>query len=144
MEELTLPKFPSSYRTLYHAPPADHRTGCNHRLYRRYRLHRIHVPKNIYAKPRRGIGGHLVGLVSGSLCALIPHSFTLASISVIEFAVGVSICLMVTIDVEHPPASGAALGVVLMGFTPGAMIVVLTSSTILSLAHIFSRNYQRI
>jgi len=99
------------------------------------------MPRNIFAKPRRVIGGHIVGLISGSLCALIPHSSTLASISVISFAVGVSICLMVAIDVEHPPASGTALGVALTGFTPGAMIAVLTSSIILSLAHTFSKKF---
>lgn len=99
------------------------------------------MPRNICAKPRRVIGGHVVGLISGSLCALIPHSSTLASISVIAFAVGVSICLMVAIDVEHPPASGTALGVALTGFTPGAMIAVLTSSIILSLAHTFSKKF---
>ena len=38
------------------------------------------MPRNITAKPRRVIGGHLVGLLSGSLCALIPHSSTLATI----------------------------------------------------------------
>ena len=97
------------------------------------------MPRNICAKPRRVIGGHIVGLVSGSLCAIIPHSSTLTSISVIALAVGVSICLMVAIDVEHPPASGTALGVALTGFTPGAMIAVLTSSIILSLAHTFSK-----
>ena len=32
------------------------------------------MPRNITAKPRRVIGGHLVGLFSGSLCSLIPHS----------------------------------------------------------------------
>jgi len=99
------------------------------------------MPRNILAKPRRVIGGHVVGLISGSLCALIPHSSTLASIIVIAFAVGVSICLMVAIDVEHPPASGTALGVALTGFTPGAMIAVLTSSIILSLAHTFSKKF---
>jgi CBS-domain-containing membrane protein len=99
------------------------------------------MPRNICAKPRRVIGGHIVGLVSGSLCALIPHSSTLANISIIAFAVGISICLMVAIDVEHPPASGTALGVALTGFTPSVMIAVLTSSVILSLAHTFSKKF---
>jgi CBS-domain-containing membrane protein len=99
------------------------------------------MPRNICAKPRRVIGGHIVGLVSGSLCALIPHSSTLANISIIAFAVGVSICLMVAIDVEHPPASGTALGVALTGFTPSVMIAVLTSSVILALAHTFSKKF---
>jgi len=31
------------------------------------------MPKNIIAKTRNVVGGHIVGLVSGALCALIPH-----------------------------------------------------------------------
>jgi len=99
------------------------------------------MPRNITAKPRRVIGGHLVGLFSGSLCALIPHSSTLSSIIVFSLAVGISICLMVALDVEHPPASGTALGIALTGFSPSVMIAVLTSSIVLSLAHHFSKRF---
>lgn len=99
------------------------------------------MPRNICAKPRRVIGGHVVGLISGSLCALIPHPTTFTLILIVAFAVGVSICVMVALDVEHPPASGTALGVAITGFTPGAMIAVLTSSIILSLAHTFSKKF---
>jgi CBS-domain-containing membrane protein len=99
------------------------------------------MPRNITAKPRRVIGGHLVGLFSGSLCALIPHSSTTSSIIIFSLAIGISICLMVALDVEHPPASGTALGVAITGFSPGVMIAVLTSSLILSLAHHFSKRF---
>ncbi len=99
------------------------------------------MPRNITARPRRVIGGHLVGLISGSLCALIPHSSTLASISVYALAVGISICLMVALDLEHPPASGTALGVAITGFSPGVIIAVITSSLVLSLAHHFSKKF---
>ncbi len=53
------------------------------------------MPKNITAKPRNVIGGHLVGLTSGSLCSLIPHSLFLSSILVYSVAVGLSIFVMV-------------------------------------------------
>ncbi len=99
------------------------------------------MPRNITARPRRVIGGHLVGLFSGSLCAFIPHSSTLAAISVYALAVGISICLMVALDFEHPPASGTALGVAITGFSPGVAIAVITSSIVLSLAHHFSRKF---
>jgi CBS-domain-containing membrane protein len=99
------------------------------------------MPRNITAKPRRVIGGHLIGLISGSLCTLIPHSSTLASISVFALAVGISICLMVALDFEHPPAAGTALGVAITGFSPGVMIAVITSSLVLSLAHHFSKKF---
>ncbi|MHA1860605.1 MAG: HPP family protein, partial [Candidatus Asgardarchaeia archaeon] len=75
------------------------------------------MPKSITARPRNVIGGHMVGLISGSLFSLIPsHSF-LFSITLYSFAVGLSIFMMVVTDTEHPPAAGTALGVVVKGFS---------------------------
>ncbi len=99
------------------------------------------MPRNITAAPRRVIGGHLIGLFSGSLCALIPHSSILPSTVVYALAVGISIFLMVTLDAEHPPASGTALGIAITGFSPSAAIAVLTSTIMLSLAHRFSKRF---
>jgi len=99
------------------------------------------MPRNITAAPRRVIGGHLIGLFSGSLCALIPHSLVISSILVYSLAVGISIFLMVALDAEHPPASGTALGIAITGFSPNAAIAVLTSSIVLSLAHRFSKRF---
>jgi len=99
------------------------------------------MPRNITAAPRRVIGGHLIGLFSGSLCALIPHSSILPSIVVYSLAVGISILLMVALDAEHPPAGGTALGVAITGFSPNVMIAVLTSSIVLSLAHRFCKKF---
>jgi CBS-domain-containing membrane protein len=101
------------------------------------------MPRNTTAQPRRVIGGHVVGLISGSLCALIPHTTNLANIGVLSLAVGISICLMVALDFEHPPASGTALGVAMTGFSPGVMAAVVTSSVILSLAQHFSKRFLR-
>ena len=99
------------------------------------------MPRNITAVPRRVIGGHLIGLFSGSLCAFIPHSSVLSSVIVYSLAVGISIFLMVALDVEHPPASGTALGVAITGFSLSVVIAVLTSSIVLSLAHLFSKRF---
>lgn len=93
------------------------------------------MPTSITARPRNVIGGHLVGLVCGSACALIPQSSTLHSAVVYSLAVGLSFFLMVTVDVEHPPASGTALGVVITGFSWKVVIAIITSAVILSLAH---------
>ena len=99
------------------------------------------MPRSITAKPRRVIGGHIVGFLSGSLCALIPHSTTISAIAVYALAVGISILLMVTLDVEHPPASGTALGTAITGFSPHVMLAVITSSIVLSLAHHFLKRF---
>lgn len=95
------------------------------------------MPKNITAKPRNVIGGHLVGLLSGSLCSLIPHPLFFYSVLVYSLAVGISIFVMVVVDAEHPPASGIALGLAITGFTLNAIIAVITSVIILSLVHRF-------
>jgi len=99
------------------------------------------MPKNITARPRRVIGGHMVGLFSGSLCALIQHPSVLTTMVVYALAVGISICLMVALDFEHPPANGTALGIAITGFSPGLMLAVLTSSLLLSMAHYFSKRF---
>jgi CBS-domain-containing membrane protein len=101
------------------------------------------MPKNITARPRRVIGGHILGLLSGSLCSLIPHPSNLAPILVLSLAVGISICLMVALNFEHPPASGTALGIAMTGFSTKVFIAVLTSSLILALAHHFSKRFLR-
>ena len=99
------------------------------------------MPRNITAKPRRIIGGHIIGLLCGSLCALIPHSSSLTSIIIYSLAVGISILLMVALDFEHPPAAGTALGISMTGFSPGVLVAVLTSSIVLALAHHFSKRF---
>lgn len=99
------------------------------------------MPRNITAKPRRVIGGHLVGFVTGSLCALVPHDSMLVGIVMLALAVGISIFLMVALDFEHPPAAGTALGVAITGFSIHVMIAVITSILILSLAHHFSKRF---
>ena len=99
------------------------------------------MPRNVTAKPRRVIGGHIVGLLAGSLCALLPHHSLFPSIIVYSLAVGISICLMVALDLEHPPASGTALGIAINGFSSAAILAVLTSSILLSLAHRFSKRF---
>ena len=93
------------------------------------------LPRNITAKPRNVIGGNLVGLISGSLCALIPQPVYWISILVYSLAVGLSIFIMVITNTEHPPASGLALGVVLTGFSWSVGIAVVSSALILSLVH---------
>ena len=101
------------------------------------------MPKNITTRPRRIIGGHFISLFTGSLCFLIPHSSTLATVITLSLAVGISICLMVALDLERPPTSGTALGVALTGFSTDIFLAVLTNPIILSLAHHFAKRYIR-
>jgi len=101
------------------------------------------MPNNVTANPRRIIGGHTVGLVSGSLAALILQHTGISYIVVYAIAVGLSAFLMVALDCEHPPASGTALGIAITGFHPSVVITVITSSVMLSIAHRFLKKYLR-
>ena len=101
------------------------------------------MPKSIIANPKNVIGGHLVGLISGSLCALIPQNLHIHSLLVYSLAVGISIFIMVVIDTEHPPASGTALGVSITGFSWDVTVAIVTASVVLSLIHHFFNKYIR-
>ncbi len=102
------------------------------------------MPKDISAKTRHVIGGHIVGLICGALCAMIPHPaflhHTIASSMVCALAVGLSIFIMVVINTEHPPAAGTALGVAIQGLSLNITIAVIASAAILSLIHHFFKN----
>lgn len=95
------------------------------------------MPRNITAKTRNLFGGHMIGLVSGSLCHCIPHGSSPAAIVVYGFAVGVSIFLMVVLDMEHPPAAGTALGTVIAGFSWSVGAAVVTTALVLAIVHRF-------
>jgi len=98
------------------------------------------MPKSITAQARNVIGGHLVGLLSGSLCGLIPQPLFFHSIVVYSMAVGISIFIMVVTDTEHPPASGTALGVAITGFSWNVTVAVVTAVVVLSLVHHFFKS----
>jgi len=100
------------------------------------------IPNNTTAAARNVIGGHIVGLACGSLCALVPHQQfaepTMAYSLVCAAAVGLTMFAMVTTDTEHAPAAGTALAVAIKGFSLNVTIAVLASAVILSLVrHVF-------
>jgi CBS-domain-containing membrane protein len=77
------------------------------------------MPKNVTAQPRNVVGGHMVGVLSGGLCALIFIYFGNGSdflhIVAASASVGVAIFIMVVTDTEHPPGCSTALGLVVHG-----------------------------
>jgi len=101
------------------------------------------MPDNITAHSKNIIGGHLVGFFVGSLCALIPHPSLWCSILSYSLAVGLSIFIMLVIDMGHPPAAATALGLAIMGFSSNAAIAVVTSAVLLALAHHFLKPFLR-
>ena len=98
------------------------------------------MPNSVTAKARNVIGGHIIGILCGSLSTLIPHHPSLNAI-IYSIAVGLSIFLMVITDTEHPPASGTALGVAMKGFHLNIAMAVIVSALTLSIIHHSFRRY---
>ena len=100
-------------------------------------------PNNPFAAPRKVIGGHLVGLLCGALCALIPHTSLIGGALIGALAVGASLLVMVITDTEHPPAAGTALSMV--STTPSWItpLTILASIILLVLIHRLVRPYLR-
>jgi len=95
------------------------------------------MPNAISAKTRNILGGHLVGLASGAIF------FYTALPYFIEYpaAVGIAIFLMVALDVEHPPAAGTALAVVINEVSMDVFVALMTSALILSQCRYYLRHY---
>lgn len=95
------------------------------------------MPKSVSAQTRNVIGGHLVGLGAGGilLCVKLPLSIECA------LALAVVMFLMVALDVEHPPAAGTALAVVINEVALNTFITILVSALILSQSRYYLRRY---
>ena len=79
------------------------------------------MPRSITAQPRKLVGGHVVGILSGTLCyyaflagplGKFINGVEFAVIFIYALAVGLAIFLMVITNTEHPPAAATTLGVV--------------------------------
>jgi len=95
------------------------------------------MPKTASAQTRNVVGGHLVGLASGTIFYFTGlHHF-------IEYphAVGIAICIMVALDVEHPPAAGTALAVVINEVSPDVFVTIMASALVLSQCRYYLRNH---
>jgi CBS-domain-containing membrane protein len=101
------------------------------------------MPDSITAQPRRLIGGHAVGLLSGAFSYFVLLSGYLDKPAVSQdtlfilagaLSVGLSIFLMTITNTEHPPAATTAIAVVANGWSYKVAIFVLLSALCLALA----------
>jgi len=100
-------------------------------------------PFDLTARPRNLIGGHMIGFIVGSLCALIPHEGTMVGLAVYSLAVGLSVFLMVLLYMQHPPAAATALGMAMRGPSEQAFAAILTITIVLSVVHLVLRPHLR-
>jgi CBS-domain-containing membrane protein len=99
------------------------------------------MPHAQVARPRYILGGYAVGICVGVLCFLVslalakaepPISPKTIEIGLASLAMGMAIFLMVVLNLEHPPAAGVALGLVLNECDPVAIGVIIVGILILT------------
>jgi CBS-domain-containing membrane protein len=95
------------------------------------------MPKAVSAQTRHVIGGHLVGLACGTIFYYTPLPYLLEY----PLAVGIAICVMVALDVEHPPAAGTALAVVINEVSPQVFVTIMVSALVLTQCRYYLRHY---
>jgi len=102
------------------------------------------MPNNVSAEPKRIIGGHLVGFFVGACFAVFPFMDVLLFKALwFSLSVGITILIMVVMDVEHPPAAGTALGVTLVGYTNSSGSSIIISVLILAFIGHVAKPYLR-
>ncbi len=95
------------------------------------------MPKTVSAKTRNVIGGHLVGIAVGTVFFFTSMPFFIEY----PLAVGLAFFFMVALDVEHPPAAGTALAVVINEVSLDVFITIMVSAAVLSLCHYHLRRF---
>jgi len=95
------------------------------------------MPTAVSAQTRNVIGGHLVGLASGTIFYFVALPYLLEY----PLAVGIAIFVMVALDVEHPPAAGTALAVVINEVSLDVSITIMIAAVIVSQCRYYLRHY---
>ncbi len=95
------------------------------------------MPTAVSAKTRNVIGGHLAGLTLGTIFYFTALPYFLEY----PLVVGIAIFVMVALDVEHPPAAGTALAVVMNEVSPDVFVTIMVSALILSQCRYYLRGH---
>ena len=99
------------------------------------------VPHGVTARPKKMIGGYIIGIICGILLFSLLQLWPFARLSVADdfvplisgaIAVGFSTFLMTVTSTEHPPAVGVALGFAVGGWTWETISFILLFAIILS------------
>jgi len=99
------------------------------------------MPSSKTARPRNVLGSHLSAGLIGLLFSQISVMF-LPELMSVSIALGVSIFVMVTLDVEHPPAGGTVIFLVLTPVVE-AFVTLLFLASIMALMSYMLKPYLR-
>jgi len=108
------------------------------------------VPHDHRSQTKFVLGGYIVGLAAGIICyylMTLTLSFDLhitqrlADEIFSALSVGLSIFVMVTLDVEHPPAAGLALGLVLNPWDHNTLLMTLGTIIAMLIMRYLLRHY---
>ena len=107
------------------------------------------MPRSVTAQPRRLVGGHIVGLICGSIFYFLFFAGPLAEltanervITILAYALAVGLCifLMTITNTEHTPAVSTALGIVADGWSYQIVLSVLLCAVSLAIIGRLLRN----
>ena len=101
------------------------------------------MPTEITGRTRNLVGGQFVGLIVGALIGLAPIENYAMNVVLAAMAVGLTMFIMVVIDMEHPPACGTALGMAVYGWEWGAIATIAVAVVLLAAIHHFFKPYLR-
>ena len=108
------------------------------------------MPRAGVSRPRFLIGGYDVGILSGLACHYLSGLDVLANMTDVPrlsaamfggLSVGLAIFLMVVTNLEHPPAAGVALGLVLNNCEPKTILVASLGIVLLTLTRRLMRSF---
>jgi len=102
------------------------------------------MPKSRAARARNVVGGHIIGVLCGTVAAIVGSTGTPLDYLVSSGAVGLSMFLMLATGTQHPPASGTALSIAAAGRAQDHVAIAVTvvaSAVILSLLRLLLRRH---
>ena len=109
-------------------------------------------PTSKLGAPRALVGGHLLGLLVGSVFSLIlfappvsvlPEGMSALRDLALAASVGAVIVLMAITDTEHPPAGGTVLGMSTRVFDPSIFAIIIGAVIVLAVTKRVLRRYLR-
>ncbi|HUV41716.1 MAG TPA: HPP family protein [Sedimentisphaerales bacterium] len=95
------------------------------------------LPNAYSAQTRNVIGGHLIGLLVGTIFYFTALPYWLEY----PLVIAVAILIMVIVNAEHPPAAGTALAVVINEVSIGVCATIILSTIVLTQVRYYLRHH---